>query len=147
MNRTLLPLALLALASAALPVRAAEAPAPVVKSAGDVDFHASGSLPPGAEYHVIYENPQTHAVQLIVRMPNGYSLPAHRHTYTETMYVVKGKLFLGLGGETRTVGAGGYAVIPAGTVLTLKVGGFGGTQFLAAFDGPFDSIPAAPAKP
>jgi len=131
-----------------LPVLAADAPAPVVKSPADIDFHASGSLPPGAEYHLIYEEPKTHAVELVVRMPRGYSLPAHRHTYDETMYVIKGKLILGFGAKTETVGPGGYAVIPAGTVFTMKVEGFGGAQFIAAFNGPFDAKPAAaPAAP
>lgn len=119
------------------------APAPVVKASGDIDFHASGSLPPGAEYHLIYEEPTTHAVELIVRMPRGYSLPAHRHTYDESMYVIKGKLVLGFeGGRTETVGAGGYAVVPAGTIFTMKIEGFGGAQFIAAFNGPFDAKPA-----
>jgi quercetin dioxygenase-like cupin family protein len=126
--------------------RAADAPAPIVKASGDIDFHASGSLPPGAEYHLIYEEPTTHAVELVVRMPKGYALPAHRHTFDETMYVIKGKLVLGFGAQTQTVAAGGYAVIPAGTVFTMKVEGFSGTEFIAAFNGPFDLKPAEPAK-
>ena len=126
---------------------AGEAPGPVVKSAGDVDWHASGSLPPGAEYHLIYEEPKTHAVELLVRMPNGYVLPPHRHTYDETIYVVKGKVALGFGARTETVAAGGYAVIPAETVFTMKISGFGGAQFIASFNGPFDAKPAAPAAP
>ncbi|MFI5348979.1 MAG: cupin domain-containing protein [Elusimicrobiota bacterium] len=145
MNRTLL--LLIALALAPFNGRAADVPAPAVKASGDIDFHASGSLPPGAEYHLIYEEPKTHAVELIVRMPKGYSLPAHRHTYDETMYVIKGKLVLGFGSETQTVSAGGYAVIPAGTVFTMKVEGFSGAQFIAAFNGPFDAKPAEAAKP
>jgi quercetin dioxygenase-like cupin family protein len=120
----------------------ASAPAPVVKTPTDIDFHASGSLPPGAEYHLIYEEPKTHGVEIIVRMPRGYSLPAHRHTSDETMYVLKGKLILGFGEKTETVGPGGYAVIPAGTVFTMKVEGFGGASFIAAFNGPFDAKPA-----
>jgi quercetin dioxygenase-like cupin family protein len=138
---------LLALALAAPLVLAADAVAPVVKAAGDIDFHASGSLPPGAEYHLIYEEPATHAVEIIVRMPRGYSLPPHRHTYDETIYVVKGKVVLGFGAETKTVVPGGYAVIPAGTVFTMKIEGFGEAQFVAAFNGPFDVKPAEPAKP
>jgi quercetin dioxygenase-like cupin family protein len=145
MKRTFLLLAALALLSPI--VRAADAPAPTVKASGDIDFHASGSLPPGAEYHLLYEEPTTHAVELIVRMPKGYSLPAHKHTFDETMYVIKGKLVLGFGARTQTVAAGGYAVIPAGTVFTMKVEGFSGAQFIAAFNGPFDAKPAEPAKP
>ncbi len=137
MKRTSILLGALALAS---PFGlAADAPAPIVKSSGEIDFHASGSLPPGAEYHLIYEEPKTHAVELLVRMPDGYVLPAHRHTCDETMYVLKGRLVLGFGSRTQAIGAGGYAVIPAGTVFTLKVAGFGGARFIAAFNGPFDA--------
>src|ERR1700691_4900899 len=139
---TRIALTLAALALIAGTASAADAPAPVVKASGDIDFHASGSLPPGAEYHLIYEEPKTHAVELIVRMPKGYFLPAHRHTYDDTMSVTKGKLVLGFGARTQTVGAGGYAVVPAGTVFTMKVEGFGGAQFIAAFNGPFDAKPA-----
>lgn len=140
---TLAPL--LALILAPLPARAAEAPAPVVKAAGDIDYHASGSLPPGAEYHLIYEEPKTHAVQTLVRMPRGYVLPAHRHSYDETIFVLKGKVVLGFGDRSETLAAGGYAVVPAETVFTMKIEGFGGAQFLAAFNGPFDAKMAAPA--
>jgi quercetin dioxygenase-like cupin family protein len=143
----LLAPAALACAAALAWAADAPAPAPVVRSAGDVDWHASGSLPPGAEYHLIYEDPKTHAVQTLVRMPKDYALPAHSHSYDETMYVVKGKLVLGLGGKDATVAPGGYAVIPAGTVFTMKAAGFGGAQFLASFNGPFDVKLAAPAKP
>ncbi len=125
----------------------APAPAPVVMSSGDVDWHASGSLPPGAEYHLIYEDPKTHAVQTIARMPNGYVLPLHRHSADETLFVLKGRVILGFGSRTETVKPGGYAVIPAGTAFTMKIEGFGGAQFLAAFNGPFDAKLVEPAKP
>ncbi|MBI3566025.1 MAG: hypothetical protein HY079_12575, partial [Elusimicrobia bacterium] len=67
MRRWLAPVTL-TLALAAL-ASAADAPAggPVLRSAGDIDFHASGSLPPGAEYHLIYEDKATRGVQTIVR--------------------------------------------------------------------------------
>jgi quercetin dioxygenase-like cupin family protein len=147
MKRTSLLICALALVPPFGRAADASAPAPVVKASGDIDFHASGSLPPGTEYHLIYEEPKTHAVELIVRMPKGYVLPAHRHTYDETMYVLKGKLVLSFGARTQTLGAGGYAVIPAGTVFAMKVAGFGGAQFIAAFNGPFDATPAELAKP
>jgi quercetin dioxygenase-like cupin family protein len=147
MKRTA-PAAVLAFAAALGWAADAAAPVPVIKSAGDIDFHASGSLPPGAEYHLIYEEPKTHAVQTIVRMPKGYALPPHRHTYDETIFVLKGKVVLGFGDRTETLGVGGYAVVPAETAFSMRIEGFGGAQFIAAFNGPFDAKPAAaPAKP
>jgi len=140
-----LPLAVVAvLASWALAQTAA---VPVVKTAAAVDWKASGSLPPGAEYHLIYEDPMTHAVQTLVRFPKGYALPPHSHSTDETIVVLKGKLVLDLGGKSETLSAGGYAMLPAGTVFAIKTAGFGGVDFLASFNGPFDmKTPAAAAK-
>jgi len=139
-----LPLAVVAvLASWALAQTAA---APVVKTASSIDWKASGSLPPGAEYHLVYEDPKTHAVQTLVRFPKGYGLPAHSHTADETILVMKGKLVLDLAGKKETLTAGAYAAIPGGTVFSLEAAGFGGAVFLAAFNGPFD-MKAAPASP
>ena len=124
--------------------RAQSAAVAVVKPAAKIDWKASGSLPAGAEYHLIYEDPKTHAVQTLVRLPKGYALPAHSHSADETILVLKGKLVLELAGKTETLAAGGYAVMPAGTVFALKAAGFGGADFLAAFNGPFDmKAPAA----
>lgn len=144
MMRRLLPFAF---ALAALPALSADAPGPTIKAAGDLDWHASGSLPPGAEYHLIYEEPKTHAVQLLVRMPRGYFLPAHTHSFDESLFVVKGKVVLGFGDRAETVAVGGTAVIPAGTPFTMKIEGFGGAQFVAAFNGPFDAKLVEAAKP
>ena len=74
------------------------------RKSGEIDWKASGNLPPGAEYHLIYEDAKTHAVQTLVRMPNGYALPAHSHSYDETMLVIKGKLILDFGDRRRTLG-------------------------------------------
>lgn len=138
-----LPIAVVAvLASWALAQNAA---APVVRQASAIDWKASGSLPPGAEYHLVYEDPKTHAVQTLVRFPKGYGLPPHSHTADETILVLKGKLVLELAGKKETLTAGAYAVLPGGTVFSLKAAGFGGADFLAAFNGPFD-MKAAPAS-
>ena len=140
-----LPLVVVAvLASWALAQNAA---APVVKTASQVDWKASGSLPPGGEYHLIYEDPKTHAVQTLVRFPKGYGLSAHSHSADETILVLKGKLVIEVAGRTETLTAGGYAVMPAGTTFALKAAGFGGADFLAAFNGPYDTKSAVPAKP
>lgn len=138
-----LPLAVVAvLASWAL---AQSAAVPVVKPASKIDWKASGSLPPGAEYHLLYEDPATHAVQTLVRFPKGYGLTPHYHTADETIIVLKGKLVIEIAGKSETLAAGGYAVIPGGTVFSLKTAGFSGADFLAAFNGPFDMKDAASA--
>lgn len=142
-----LPLVLAAVTALAALTWAADAAGPVVSSAGKTEWKASGSLPPGAEYHLIYEDPATHAVQTLIRMPKGYVLPAHSHSQDETILVMSGKLLLRFGERKETVSTGGYAVIPRGTVFSLRAAGFGGVQFLAAFSGPFDMKLAEPTKP
>lgn len=124
---------------------AQNAAAPVLRPASKIDWKASGSLPPGAEYHLIYEDPKTHAVQTLVRFPRGYELTPHYHTADETILMLKGKLVIGIADRSETLTAGGYAVIPGGTTFTLKAAGFGGAEFLAAFNGPFDMKDASPA--
>lgn len=133
--------ALAAAAALALPLAwAADVPAPKPKAVapGAVEWKASGSLPPGAEYHLMYEDPKTHAISALVRMPRGYSIPAHSHTYDELIVVLKGRLVLGFGERKETVVPGGYVVIPGGSSFTLKAEGFGGVEFVASFNGPFD---------
>lgn len=117
----------------------AAAPGPVVRTLAEQRFAASGSLPPGAEYHLMWEDPVTRGIQALVRVPKGYSLPAHSHSHNETLLVLKGRLKLDFGRQASRLKAGEYALIPAGTRFSLKAEGWGETQFLIAFDGPYDS--------
>ena len=71
-------------------------------------------------------------------MPKGYALPKHAHSYDETILVLKGKVTIDFDGKSHTLASGGYTVIPAGTAFSLKAGGFGGTEFFASFNGPYD---------
>ena len=142
MRRRLASTCVLLLASFAARADVIVPPAAIVKSPDMIDFHASGSLPPGAEYHLMYEDKTSHAVTTLVRMPRGYFLPAHSHSFDELIFVQKGKLILGIGGQEKTLDAGGYAVIPAGTDFTMKAAGFSGAQFIASLNGPFDIKPA-----
>lgn len=104
----------------------------------DIDWKASGSLPPGAEYHVIHEDKATHAVQSLVRFRSGYSLPPHSHTHDETIVVIKGKLIVEMNGTERTLKPGTYAFLPAGETHSLRTGGWGKCDFFLTLNGPFD---------
>jgi quercetin dioxygenase-like cupin family protein len=126
----------------------AAAPGPVVRPESAQRFAASGSLPPGAEYHLIREVPGSKGVQALVRVPNGYFIPAHSHSAAETLLVLRGKLRLDFGASASALKAGEYALIPAGTAFSLKSEGWGGAEFLIVFDGPYDAKPAElPKKP
>ena len=95
-------------------------------------------MPPTAEYHLIYEDPATHAVQTLVRLPANYSLPSHSHTHDETMLILKGKVAFEKDGHTTVLLAGSYAVVPAGMIHSLKTKGWGACEMLVSLNGPFD---------
>jgi quercetin dioxygenase-like cupin family protein len=109
----------------------------VYRHANEIEWKVSGSLPPGAEYHLIYEDKATHALQTLVRFPPGYSLPPHSHTHDETLLIVKGKLVIDFGGQSsQTLASGSYAVIPAGVLHSLKAKGE--LVMMMAVNGPYD---------
>lgn len=141
MRRVLLLLAV-ALGAGLVSAQPAAVSGPVVRTGSDQRFAASGSLPPGAEYHLMWENPATQGIQALVRVPKSYFIPPHSHSRNETMLVIKGKLTLDFGATRSTLKAGDYALIPAGTAFSLKSEGWGQTEFFIAFDGPYDSKPA-----
>ncbi|MEW5884705.1 MAG: cupin domain-containing protein [Armatimonadota bacterium] len=141
MRRVILLLAV-ALGAGLVSAQPASTPGPVVRAGADQRFAASGSLPPGAEYHLMWEDPVSKGVQALVRVPKGYFIPPHSHTRNETMLVIKGKLTLDFGATRSTLKAGDYALLPAGTAFSLKAEGWGQTEFFIAFDGPYDSKPA-----
>lgn len=102
------------------------------------DWKPATHLPPGAEYHLVREDPKSHGIQAVVRFPSGYSVPEHSHETDETIVVLSGKLKVKSGGLEETLGPGSYAVFPAGTSHALAAQGWGKVLFLAATDGPYD---------
>lgn len=114
----------------------AQTPGAVIKHANELDWKVSGTLPPGAEFHLIYEDKTTGGIQTLVRFPAGYTLPPHTVTHDETILVVKGKLIVGLGDKPATLEAGSYATFPAGVTHSLQAKGV--CTFFMVTDGPFD---------
>jgi quercetin dioxygenase-like cupin family protein len=114
----------------------AQTPGAVIKHVGELDWKVSGTLPPGAEFHLIYEDPKTGGVHTLVHFPAGYTLPSHSITHDETIVIIKGKLIVGLGDTMTTLEAGSYAMFPAGVMHSLKAKG--NCIFLMATNGPFD---------
>ena len=76
-------------------------------------------LPPGAKLAVVSGDPsQPGPFVLRAQVPAGYKVPPHWHPTTENLTVLSGTVALGMG-ETwdeatmQTVGAGGFAALPA----------------------------------
>ena len=51
----------------------------------------------------------------IVSAPPGKGPPLHTHPYVETIFMIEGRATVTIGDETREVGAGAIAVVPANT--------------------------------
>lgn len=119
---------------------AAQAPSGAVRfgSPAEADWRPPTNLPPGAEYHLVSEDPKTHGIQALVRFPSGYSVPSHSHSCTETLVVLSGKLMVSAGGLERTLGHGDYVVLPMGAPHVLRTAGWGKVLFTASTDGPYD---------
>lgn len=141
--KRLLPAAALLLACCAWSAESAAPPAsaaPPWKHSSQIDWKVSGDLPPGAEYALLYEDPSTHGVQLVVRFPAHYALPPHSHSHDETIFVVKGKLKVSAGGKSTVLEPGSYAVFPAGLAHGLEARGWGGCTMLVSVNGPYDVL-------
>lgn len=125
---------------------AAQTPAgrAVFGSLGSGDWRPPTNLPPGAEYHLVREDPATNGITALVRFPSGYEVPLHTHSCSETFVLLKGRLEVREGGAARTLSAGDYAVLPAGTAHALKAKGWGKTVFVTTTDGPYDLKAATP---
>lgn len=131
------PLAVLA---AAVLWAGAQTPAAttVFGSPRESDWRPPSNLPPGAEYHLVREDPATHGIQALVRFPSGYQVPPHSHSCAETLVVLKGRLEVTAGSAVRVLRPGDYAVLPAGAAHGLATKGWGRAVFVATTDGPYD---------
>ncbi|TBR17214.1 cupin domain-containing protein [bacterium] len=116
----------------------------VFGSPAESDWRPPSNLPPGAEYHLVREDPVSHGIQALVRFPSGFSVPAHSHSCAETLVIMKGRLEVSAGATTRTLSSGDYVVLPAGTAHALTVKGWGKAVFMAVTDGPYDLKPVSP---
>jgi len=78
-------------------------------------------LPPGAQITVLSGDPfKPVAYAIRLKFPANYAIPAHSHPTDENVVVVSGALTFGMGQKltktatNKTLGIGGYALMPAG---------------------------------
>ena len=109
-----------------------------LRGASELDWKPSTNLPPGAEYHLVREDPTTRGIQVIVKFPAKYSVPPHSHGADETLVVLRGKLRVHAGTSDRVLGPSDYAVLPAGVEHELAVKGFGSCWVLATTNAPYN---------
>jgi quercetin dioxygenase-like cupin family protein len=113
--------ACVAVAGSLVGVRA-QSHAHVIQSPKDVQWGpAPPMLPPGAQIAVLDGDPGKAAPYTIrLKFPANYAIPAHSHPTNEHVVVVAGALTFGMGDTltkgagNKTIGVGGFALMPAG---------------------------------
>src|SRR5690348_13915577 len=81
-----------------IPATAADAPIPVVKSESAA-WIVSNTMPLGTEYQLIYEDPKSHGVEVLVRLASGEKVPSHYHSADEAVFMVSGSMLLTVAGK------------------------------------------------
>ncbi len=78
------------------------------------------SLPAGAQAAVLYGDPTKDGMfALRIKLPKGYSIPAHTHPKPEVITIISGKFSLGMGSKADRVGA---ESLPAGSFSAMPPG-------------------------
>ena len=150
MKRSITRTIVLTLLAAAWPASALSTREAVLLNAdGLVWLPAPPSLPRGATYAVLQGDPATDGpCTLRLRMPAAYLVAPHFHSRGETLTVLRGTLFVGIGD-----------VIDRKTARALKAGAFhqlpprvrhyayttGPAEVQVSGEGPFDSVYLRPA--
>ena len=128
----------------------AQSTAHIVLRPGEIVWQpAPPVLEPGAEAAVLAGNPaQPGFVTLRVRVPDKYHIAPHRHSVDEYVTVLSGNLCFAIGeqvasGQSSCVGAGGFALIPAGVAHSVRASG--ATQYQIQVVAPFEMTYLNPA--
>lgn len=96
-------------------------------------------FPRGGTMKVIQGDPSRGPSDLYMRFPAGYVTPWHFHSPTERLYVDKGKIqFEMMNGESRTLGEGGFVMVPGRMAHRASCTGDDECTFYLSSGGPFD---------
>lgn len=97
-------------------------------------------FPTGCEITVLHGDPSKPNADVFLRIPGGYSLPAHSHTSAERMILVEGQLTVKYKGAAAVVlTAGQYAFGPAGLPHDGRCTSRTRCTLFIAFEGPVDA--------
>lgn len=103
-------------------------------------------FPPGCKMTVLHGNPAEPGADVFLRVPSGYTIPAHSHTSAERMVLVTGQLDVTYAGHA-TVGLkrGDYAYGPPKLPHTARCNGPEACTLFIAFNSAVDALPFAGA--
>ena len=103
---------------------------------------APAKLPKGAQIAVVQGDPGKEGLYIIfAKMPDGYTIPAHWHSQTENVTVLKGVFNVGMGdrldkAKTDAIGSGGF--FSSGARMNHFAWTTGETVIQVSGMGPFD---------
>jgi mannose-6-phosphate isomerase-like protein (cupin superfamily) len=66
-----------------------------------------------SEIAILHEDPNTHATQLLIRVPKNFHVPKHWHSANETHTVIEGTFIMECEGKRVALTAGGFNYTPA----------------------------------
>ena len=66
-----------------------------------------------SEIAILHEDPNTHATQLLIRVPKDFHVPMHWHSANETHTVIEGTFVMECEGNRVALNAGGFNYMPA----------------------------------
>jgi quercetin dioxygenase-like cupin family protein len=99
-------------------------------------------FPPGCKIAVLHGNPAEPGADVFLRVPPGYTIPAHSHTSAERMVLVSGQLDVTYAGHpTVSLKRGDYAYGPAALPHTARCNGGEACTLFIAFNGAVDALP------
>jgi quercetin dioxygenase-like cupin family protein len=99
-------------------------------------------FPPGCKLAVLHGDPAEPGADVFLRVPAGYTIPAHSHTSAERMVLVSGQLDVTYAGHAKvSLNRGDYAYGPARLPHTAHCNGAGACTLFIAFDTAVDALP------
>jgi quercetin dioxygenase-like cupin family protein len=99
-------------------------------------------FPPGCKISVLHGNPAEPGADVFLRVPSGYTIPAHSHTSAERMVLVSGQLDVTYAGHpTASLKRGDYAYGPAMLPHTARCNGAEACTLFIAFNSAVDALP------
>jgi quercetin dioxygenase-like cupin family protein len=99
-------------------------------------------FPSGCKIAVLHGNPAEPGADVFLRVPPGYTIPAHSHTSAERMVLVSGQLDVTYAGHpTVSLKRGDYAYGPAALPHSAHCNGADACTLFIAFNGAVDALP------
>ncbi len=129
-------------ASNSLGAQAAPGATPITRSVSSaLEWGPCPALfPTGCQITVLHGDPSKPNADVFLRVPGGYTLPAHSHTSAERMILVEGQLTVKYKGAAAVaLTAGQYAFGPAGLPHDGRCTSRTPCTLFIAFEGPVDA--------